>query len=145
MDKKIKKTILITIAALISLIVICNFFINIFPLMGTEVSVSKYVLKSIPLETSYEEAIEIVDNHKKWEIRAENLNGGLSIYPSGNIGFESSNDKDDPNIEIIGEKALDIFIGEYYAPFCVSVRAYLVFDENDKLIGVRIRNDVDAL
>lgn len=144
MNKK-AKAFIITIAALISFIVICNFFINIFPLMGTEVSVSNYILKTIPLGTSYDDAVEIVNNHKKWEKCAENLNGGLSIYPSGNIGFEFSNDKDDPDIKIIGNKALDIFVGEYYAPFCVSVRAYLVFDENDKLIGIRIRNDVDAL
>lgn len=144
MNKK-AKAFIITIAALISFIVICNFFINIFPLMGTEVSVSNYILKTIPLGTSYDDAVEIVDNHKKWEIRAENLNGGLSIYPSGYFGFAFSDDKDDPDIEIIGEKALDIFLGEYYAPFCVSVRAYLVFDENDKLIGIRVRNYVDAL
>lgn len=144
MNKK-TKAFIITIAALISFIVICNFFINIFPLMGTEVSVSNYILKTIPLGTSYDDAVEIVNNHKKWEKRAENLNGGLSIYPSGQIGFEFSNDKDDPDIKIIGEKALDVFVGEYYAPFCVSVCAYLVFDENDKLIGIRIRNDVDAL
>lgn len=145
MNKKFKKALIITIAALISLIALFNSFINIFPLMGTELSVSTYVLKTIPLGTSYEEAIKIVDNHKKWEILYKNTDGGISIYPSGYFGFETSKDKDDPDKKIIGEKALDIFIGEYYAPFCVSVRAYLVFDENDKLIGVRIRNDVDTL
>ena len=138
----------ITFGIIISLFVLYglyNWLQYTAPLIGSKQSVTKYLLNTIPYGTSWDDTIDIIKEHKIWEIRAENCTGGLSIYKSGYVAFEDYEDKENPEIQIIGVKALDVFLGEYNAPFSTSVRAYLVFDEKDELIEVRLRKYVDTL
>ena len=121
----IKKKILISFLVVAGIMLLPFLFRGIqwlfVPLSRSDEFVTNYVLKEIPLGTSLDDTIEIIDN-KGWKVWQ---------YSDG--------------WEIIGEKAVLIYIDDYYSPFHTAVMAYLAFDENEELIAVRIRRDIDAL
>lgn len=147
MDKRVKKAIKTTVIVLISpfiLIFLAYLILYItMPISRSNESVREYVLDKIPIGTSREEAISMVDDHWKWEVEMF-IDHGLRLhdnYTGVNLSrmYIEKND-----IELIGEKTILVYLGEFYSPFHTAVFAYLAFDENDKLIEVGISRDVDA-
>ncbi|MBR1553882.1 MAG: hypothetical protein IJ644_00640 [Oscillospiraceae bacterium] len=119
------------------------------PISHSRDSVRDYVLKEIPIGTSWNDTIKIVENNKKWNINYSTTEFGISIEPETKftlIGDWS------PNMEYIGEKSMKIYLGEYYAPLppflfiptSNVVLAYLAFDKDDKLIEVGIQKEIDG-
>ncbi len=49
------------------------------------------------------------------------------------------------NNRIVGKKVIFVELGEFHSPFHTIVFAYLAFDENDCLIEVAIRRDIDGI
>lgn len=136
-NKKIKKVVKffgITLNVLVILFLILYFTL---PAKPRNYLVRQYVFSEIPLGTSWDEATKIIEKHKKWELRFTYINRGIRIDEDG-TGIDSEKDS-------VGAKTMLIELFEYYGPFHTSVQAYLVFDENDELIAVGIRRDVDGI
>lgn len=49
------------------------------------------------------------------------------------------------NNRIVGKKVIFVELGEFHSPFHTIVFSYLAFDENDCLIEVAIRRDIDGI
>ena len=95
------------------------------------------------------EAVVVIAEKESWEIRDMNNECGLCINDrAGSVSVarkdEMINGVQYKNDRIVGEKAMVIKLGEFYAPFHTAVFAYLAFDENCELVEVSIRRDIDA-
>ncbi len=95
------------------------------------------------------EAVVAIAEKESWEIREMHNERGLRINDSsGNVSVASKdemlNGVENNRVRIVGEKAMVIKLGEFYAPFHTAVFAYLAFDENCELVEVSIRRDIDA-
>ena len=147
-----KRIIKILFCVLFSLVLICSLAIGMFflfvPLARTDKGVCNYVLRKIPIGTGMEEVVAIAEK-ESWEIREMNNERGLRINDSaGNVSVASKdemiNGVENNRVRIVGEKAMVIELGEFYGPFHTAVFAYLAFDENQELVEVSIRRDIDA-
>lgn len=147
-----KKAIKYLFVTLLSLVGICCLAIGIFflcvPIARTDKGVCNYVLRKIPIGTSME-AVVVIAEKESWEIRDMNNECGLCINDrAGSVSVarkdEMINGVQYKNDRIVGEKAMVIKLGEFYAPFHTAVFAYLAFDENSELVEVSIRRDIDA-
>ena len=138
-NKKMKKVLKITIITLLSLLGILIILFYTLPVKPRNYLVRQYVYSKIPIGTNLDEAIDIVEKDKNWRFvdTEKYVNGGIRIDDDGS-GIDTEKDS-------VGAKTMLIELFQYHAPFDTSVQAYLVFDENDKMIAVGIRRDVDAL
>lgn len=146
-----KRIIKIFFVFLFSLVLICSLAIGMFflfvPLARTDKGVCNYVLRKIPIGTGMEEVVTVAEK-EAWEIREINNERGLRINDNGSVAIASKdemlNGAENNRVRIVGEKAMVIELGEFYGPFHTAVFAYLAFDENQELIEVSIRRDIDA-
>ena len=147
-----KKAIKYLFVILLSLVGICCLTVGMFflcvPLARTDKGVCNYVLRKIPIGTRMEAVVAIAEK-ESWEIREMHNERGLRINDSsGNVSVASKdemlNGVENNRVRIVGEKAMVIKLGEFYAPFHTAVFAYLAFDENCELVEVSIRRDIDA-
>ncbi len=111
-------------------------------------SVHNYVLKKIPVGTSWEDCQQIA-NDKDWEIR-QTSDFGLNVcYEDGEGHFATEDDIRNgvkfPYRQILGDKSMLIYLGNYHNPLDTAVFAYLAFDENGELIDTFIRKDIDGI
>ena len=138
-NKKMKKVLKITIITLFSLLVIFIILFYTLPVKPRNYLVRQYVYSKIPIGTNLDDAIDIVEKDKNWRFvyTEKYVNGGIRIDDDGS-GINTEKDS-------VGAKTMLIHLYQYCAPFDTTVEAYLVFDENDKMIAVGIRRSVDAL
>ena len=148
--KKVSKRILtIFIAIVVLCILVLGAFFLFVPISRSDKSVSNYVLKQVPIGTSWDKAIEIIEK-EDWVITQTNAKCGLRINDAaGNVSFASEEEtingnETTYNSGIVGTKAMMVELGEFYGPFHTAVFAYLAFDENDELIEVAIKRDIDS-
>ena len=95
--------------------------------------------------TSWDDVLEIIDD-KGWKVEQTDTEHGLRINDAaGNASFATDDEKTTSNIRIVGMKAMFVELGEFYGPLHTAVFAYLAFDENDELIEVTIRRDIDGI
>ncbi len=144
-NKKIIKRCFIVIASLLVLpFLIFGLFLLAVPISRPNEAVRSYVFRQMQIGTSWGDALEII-NDEKWGIREKDTEHGLRINDSaGNVSFASDDEIITANIRIVGVKSMCVELGEFYGPFHTAVFAYLAFDENDKLIEVAIRRDIDG-
>lgn len=152
--KKRTKTILKRIAAVVVSIallpfVFCSIFLLVIPISRPNKAVRSYIIRKIPVGTNWESSIKIIEK-KGWEIRSLNTDGGLCINDAANYAEFASidemiNGSDNENERIVGVTAMYVKLGEYYGPFDTAVFAYLAFDDNDELVEVAIRRDIDGV
>ena len=144
----IKKKILIAFLVVAGIMLLPFLFRGIqwlvVPLSRSDEFVTNYVLKEIPLGTSLDDTIEIIDN-KGWKVWQYSDDEGIAFGENSGMTYFAGIAEGSDGWEIIGEKAVLIYIDDYHSPFHTAVMAYLAFDENEELIAVRIRRDIDAL
>lgn len=146
-----KRIIKILFCFLFSLVLICSLAIGMFflfvPLARTDKGVCNYVLRKIPIGTGMEEVVTVAEK-EAWEIRDLYNERGLRINDNGSVSVASKDEMldgaENNRVRIVGEKAMVIELGEFYGPFHTAVFAYLAFDENQELVEVSIRRDIDA-
>lgn len=118
------------------------------PICRPRASVRSYVLRNIPIGTSWDDCLQILDD-KEWNVKAafelglkinyKDMEGGLATKEYMTESVKN------PNIKIVGEKSMFIYLGEYYNPLNTAVFAYFAFDGNDELVEVIIRKDIDGI
>ena len=152
--KKRTKTILKRIAAVVVSIallpfVFCSIFLLVIPISRPNKAVRSYIMRKIPVGTSCEKSIEIIEK-KGWKIETLQTDCGLCINDAAGYAEFASidemiNGSDNKNERIVGVTAMYVKLGEYYGPFDTAVFAYLAFDDNDELVDVAIRRDIDGV
>ena len=149
-NKVLIKRILISIVIVIILpFLMFGILLLSVPISRSDESVCKYVLKQIPIGTSWNDSVRIIESNE-WKIKENNMECGLIIYSSGYACYATeeaiyfSQNKAQSTSQVVGEKVMFIELGEYYGPFHTAVFAYLAFDEDDKLIEIAIRRDIDS-
>ncbi|MCR4686654.1 MAG: hypothetical protein K5659_03730 [Lachnospiraceae bacterium] len=139
-------TVILVIVLLLMLLVGIH-FLN--PLTHSNNSVKKYVLRTIPIGTTYDEVLKITEK-KGWEIEYENENRGLMVIVSEDRAiyyddYELDAINENPNLRISGSKSLQVLLGEYYNPFPAAVYAWMVFDDQGKMTELFISRDIDGI
>ena len=113
------------------------------PLWKSEARIATNLLHIMPVGTSMEDVISIVENHKSWTIRFISYDRGFIMGPSGpEMGGEP-----DGRRTLIGEKAMRLHLGQYYAYFFIQtdVSAFIAFDENSNLVRIVVRKSMNVL
>lgn len=147
---KINKSLCLTVTFIIIIPFLVYMLLWIFfPIVLPDKSVRNYVIRKIPTGTSLEDTTEIITENK-WIMQKLDIEHGLKINDvAESVDFASTdemlNGSKYPNSRIVGTKAVFVKLGEFCSPFHTAVFAYLAFDENDSLIEVAIRRDVDGI
>lgn len=148
--KKIMKRIgIILITVIILFILFIGLFLLFVPISRSDEAVHNYVLRKIPIGTTWNDVMEVIDD-KGWKVRQTSYEHGLRINDAAGNAYFASDDEmkygtTNSNIRIVGVKSMWVELGEYYGPFHTAVSVYLAFDENDQLIEATVRRDIDAL
>ena len=140
MRKKKQIFIIVFIAIIFSMVVIV---LLSNPLRSPEERIRTDLLEVMPIGTSMEDVISIVESHKRWNISARILYDiGITMGPRGpSRGIPLSDE------EVIGEKSIRIHLGQYLAPIFIQtdVTAFVAFDENAELIEIAVRKSMNVL
>ncbi len=148
--KKIVKKILISISIILVSIAALPFLafgalLLTVPISRSDDAVIDYVSKQIPTGTKWDDTINEIEENN-WIIKESHTDCGLCINDAAGNAYFAFNGTDYPDrIRIVGEKAMLVELGEFYAPFHTVVFVYMAFDENDELIKMSVRRDIDSL
>ncbi len=152
MKKKFKKGIKIVVIVMVSLILLpfVAFGVQLLtvPISRPNEAVRSYFYRKVPVGTRWDEVLEIIDD-KGWEIKELHTDYGLCIYNEATTFFATddelaSREKSTAKSRVVGVKSMFVELGEFYGPFHNAVFVYIAFDEDDKLIEVTIRRDIDS-
>ena len=134
------------IAAIAALIMIMIALLPVFcPILRNEAAVKRYIEKSFPLNTFWDEAHEIIESNKKWRILEEH--NDVSIVKGKNSTQVRLSDKDDennPNVIELGTGIMTVYLGEYNLPLNTVVEANLVFREGS-LSYISVTKIIDSI
>ena len=146
--KIIKSPIFIFITIVMVPFLAFGMFLLAVPISRPNEYVRDYVLREIPMGTSWDNAIKIIAENK-WYISESRTEQGLCIYPNGSAYFANANEMlngpENVKDRIVGTKAMFVQLGVFYGPTHTAVFAWLEFDENDELVEAVIRRDIDSL
>lgn len=144
-SKKVTKRIVVVIVSLIVLPFLAyGIFYLAVPISRPDDAVHSYVLRKMPIGTSWDDAIVKISN-QNWGLESTHDCGLVVSKITGFVRYPHDNEEESPDLYFIGTKSMYIYLGEYYNPWNVSVCAYLAFDENGKLIEAFIRKDYDSI
>ena len=150
MKKKFKKVIKIVVIVMVSLILLpfVAFGIQLLtvPISRPDEAVRSYFYRKVPVGTSWDEVLEIIDD-KGWKIKEIDTEHGLSINGYTTFANEDRlawSEKSSSERRVVGVKSMYVRLGEFYGPFHTAVFVYIAFDEEDKLIEVTVRRDIDG-
>ena len=107
--------------------------ILIHPLARPSVFIEKAVLKEIPLGTSMDDALEIIEENPEWKLDYVSKRYGYGINKHGCVSYDES--------EYVCAKYIRMDVGYYNVLIDCYVEAFLGFDENEKLTIVTIQKD----
>lgn len=134
-------------AVLISIVILPFVFYGIFlltvPISRPDKAVRSYVMKEIPVGTNRNEAIEIINN-QGWEID-HIAECGLCINNEAGCAYFAAEESLNLDERTVGTSSMKVYLGNYYGPLYTSVKAYIAFDENEKLIEVFIMREIDGI
>lgn len=149
MRAKLKKIIKSIAIVMVSLIILPFLAYGIFclavPISRPSNAVRSYVLRKMPIGTDWNDVIKTAEE-QNWKVYAEFTDRGLTVSKiTGNIRYEEEDDKDNSNLDVMGEQLMHVILGKYrFIGYC-GVSVYLVFDENSKLIEAYISKDWDSI
>ena len=110
------------------------------PLRRSTDRIRDNILKLTPVGMSMEETIRIVESKKKWELYwISNKGYGMFRGSPGEYYFDIT--KEIAEHYVVGVKSIRVHLGDY---FRTGVLAYWGFDEDDKLVDVAVRKDIDG-
>ncbi|MDE5737639.1 MAG: hypothetical protein K2H93_04660 [Oscillospiraceae bacterium] len=128
---------------IISIFFCYGMFLFFVPISRSDKAVRQYLLRKIPLGTSWNETIQIIEKNEKWELEYKSQTYGVVKYKSFDH-FLIGNTQDENKVQI-GEQSMVVYLGEYYFPNSHVVKAYLAFDKDGNLIEIGINKDIDCV
>lgn len=142
--KNIKRIVIVVVSLMILPFLAYGILLLTIPISRSREEVRSYVLRNMPMGTSWNEALDIIDD-KNWAIQYTHSDRGLIInYEADYAEFASPDDVTNSDRIKVGTKSMSIELGEFYAQFHNAVFAYLAFDEDNKLIEIHIEKYIDA-
>ncbi|MDR0917748.1 MAG: hypothetical protein LBM93_00635 [Oscillospiraceae bacterium] len=145
---KIAKKILKIFALIIIFVLLFSIiYILIHPISMPNKLVEKYIFLKIPNGTSIEKANTIIRNND-WEIKDFCDEHGIYFGQTGQpIMYIDENYSESlkKGLKMVGNKFIFAELGEYNILLNTVVFAYFIFDENDTLIQIAIRRDVEGI
>jgi len=112
------------------------------PLMRTEASIRRHLLNIMPVGTSFDDVIDIVESNDNWTIRGRSGSSGVVLHPTLSIPMSGMPTDRFP---VVGEQHIQIHLGMHNFVLRSDVTAYIAFDENGKLIEIFVRRDRDVI
>ena len=122
-----KKHTLIILLSIVTIIVSSQ----LNPLRRDTKSIEEMVLNRIPYKTGFYAAKKIIEE-SGWSVEYVNMKYGYALF--GKNGET-----------MLGEKYICVYLGAYRNFFVTDVSAFLVFDEQSKLMRVIVQKDTDGL
>ena len=135
--KKAVRNMLIILAALAFLATVT---VVINPEMRSPRAIRTYILNRTPLGMSMDEVIRVIESKKRWGEPVINYQTGYVSRGPLVPGFPVLRGR-----SVIGEKSINLILGEYTIILETSVEVLWGFDENSKLIEVEVYKDRDVL
>ncbi len=133
------------IAIAILILIIFALFPVFFPIMRNEAAVKQYIERLIPLNTSWDKAHEIIKSNEKWSIIEEHTDVSIVKGKDSNqVRLSNKNDEKNPNVIIIGNGIMIVYLGEYYQPLNTVVKANLVFSQGS-LSYISVTKEIDSI
>ena len=131
------RTLLGTVGGLIALLII---FVALNPLRFPRECIRFYILQLTPIGTNMERVIEVIESKENWETR----------YISYESGYDGPGPLSPEDIALgktrtVGEKSIEVYLGEYQNIFVTSVTVFWGFDKDSKLIDIYIWKDMDSM
>jgi hypothetical protein len=145
--KSLKKPLKVIIIILLCILIPIVIFVAIHPTSMPDKYAKKYLLLKVPVGTTMAEAKSIFKKND-WEINTIELDHGIYYGPSGQPRMyipQSYDQSRAEKLKMVGSKFIFVEIDEYRIIFDEADFAYYIFDENDKLIDVDIRRDIDSI
>jgi len=127
MNKRIKRIIII----IISIFVLINVIQFARPIFRSDEDIKNYIINLIPIGTNLNEAIEVIENKKRWDVLL--WFGTQGAWPSEDVEFLNNT---------IERKTIVLFLRDYGHPFyydLMTVEVILKFDKDLNLDRVIIR------
>ncbi|MDR0920015.1 MAG: hypothetical protein LBM93_12365 [Oscillospiraceae bacterium] len=138
--KHLKKPIKIFLIIIVCILVFNIIYFLSKPIRLPNKLVEKYLFLEIPKDTTMEDAIFEIEKNE-WEIRKINYDYG--VHFGKNSKPNTINLENEENL--VGSKFIYVYLGEYTVVFECFVYAYLIFDENSKLIQIVVIKDLEAM
>lgn len=107
--------------------------------------IKETVLEITPVGMSMEDVLQVIYGQEKWEIYSINYERGFSLQGPRPDHYNFPNEYASDKWPVIGEKFIRANIGNYMRGFYTDVYVYWAFDNDEKLIDLYVRKDVDAL
>ena len=124
--------------ALVILIVCVTLMSN--PLRWSKESIKARMLTLIPIGTSLEEVISVIEDNSKWKLLYSVRNYGY--FCRNGIPYRSAPINDD---YAVGVKSIEVYLGEYRAVFATGVTVFYGFDEDSNLVDIAVLKETDSL
>ncbi len=109
------------------------------PLRRSEEQIRKNMLKLTPIGTSMVNVIKVIESNEEWEVQYTFEHGYFFMH--GRPSRHTPQD-DDP---VVGEKSMEVHLGEYRVIFVTDVSVFYAFDETSKLIDIAVLKEVDSM
>ena len=143
----IKKVIRTLAFIIIVVLLMGGFLMTINPIRRSTGSIRRSLLREMPIGTSMEDVIQIIESNRAWTLKVVQMEFGLVLSPVGNnmIPIRDVNPSGFPNSPVVGEKSIRIHMGRYITFTWVDVEAYFAFDGEGYLLDIFIRKELDVI
>ena len=141
MKKRSKVFRIVFYILIIIFLVVMALIIN--PILRTEASIRRQLLRITPIGTSMEEVISIADDNARWTIDNIREDGGVSLLSGTRVPTRRA--PGDPRFSVIGEQSVRIHLGTFQFIIRFDVTAFYAFDENGELIEILVRREFDVI
>ena len=108
------------------------------PLRKPTEQIEKDLKNLIPVGTSMDDVIRLIENNGKWTMRYVRETSGYVLDSTGRPSEGGNGVK-------VGEKSIRVALGSYGAIFTTGVSAWFGFNEENLLVGIAVRKDRDFL
>jgi len=104
------------------------------PIRKTDKALRRYLLNITPIGVSVEDVMRIAEDKNRWVIRVVNEDFGVVIGTRHMDPLRGVSPDTDRDIIVIGQHAVEVHLGTYYALGVVrtDVTVFFAFDENEE-------------
>ena len=114
------------------------------PLMRSESSIRRYLLRSTPIGTSMSDVIFDAILHPEWSVQLIDRSYGVVLFPSSSVPTRMPGRWASPE-NIVGYMSVEAHLGTRRMIVRFDVTAFYAFDSDGKLIEILVRKEFDVI